>query len=387
VAVLPNHRKASDSAVVLPSASPEALGLDPRRLDDLYRLIEEHIQAGHYPGAQVAIARHGKLAAQKSFGQARIQPAPQAATDNTLWLLYSQTKVITVAALWQLVDRGALSFADRIADHVPEFAAGGKDGITVHQLLTHQAGFPSAVVPTEAWTDHELLRKIVSEFALEWWPGSKVQYHGGSAHWTAAVVIEAVTGRDYREVIKTDLLEPLGLSDIVVGVPAEHLERCADMHVLRDRELVPLAENNHAAFRAAGVPGGGGYATAAAMAAFYQMLAAEGSLNGVRVLSPRVIQYATRNHTEERIDEQMRMPMHRGVGPHVRGLTATIRGLGTIASPRTFGHGGAGSSYSWADPDTGVSFTYLANCRSDEPFHSQRLDHISNIVHAAIVEV
>ena len=71
----------------------------------------------------------------------------------------------------------------------------------------------------------------------------------------------------------------------------------------------------------------------------------------------------------------------------MRGLTPTIRGLGTIAAPTTFGHGGAGSSYSWADPESGVSFTYLSNCRSDEPFHGQRLDHFSNIFHAAIAEL
>ena len=59
----------------------------------------------------------------------------------------------------------------------------------------------------------------------------------------------------------------------------------------------------HSRRRAAGVPGGGGYATAAAMAAFYQMLIAEGTLNGVRVLSPRIVQYAMRNHTDERIDK------------------------------------------------------------------------------------
>jgi CubicO group peptidase (beta-lactamase class C family) len=143
----------------------------------------------------------------------------------------------------------------------------------------------------------------------------------------------------------------------------------------------------HSRRRAAGVPGGGGYATAAAMAAFYQMLIAEGTLNGVRVLSPRIVQYAMRNHTDERIDKAMRQPTHRGIGPHVRGLTPTIRGLGTIAAPTTFGHGGAGSFYSWADPESGVSFTYLSNCRSDEPFHGQRIDHLSNIVHAAIAEL
>ena len=80
------------------------------------------------------------------------------------------------------------------------------------------------------------------------------------------------------------------------------------------------------------------------------------------------------------------MPMHRGLGPHVRGTTPGIRGLGQIAPPTTFGHGGVGSSYSWGDPESGLSFTYLTNGRSEEPFHSRRLDRISNMAHATLVE-
>lgn len=371
---------------VLPASDPAALGLDPGRLAQLYRLIESHIEQGRYPGAQVAIARHGRLAALRSFGRARLEPSPVPAADETLWLLFSQTKVIVAAAVWQLVDRGALRFADRIADHIPDFARNGKGDITLFQVLTHQGGFPGATVPQDAWTDHELLRRAVCDFTLEWTPGSKVHYHGLSAHWVAAALIEAITGRDYREVIRTDLLDPVGLGDIFVGVPASDQGRCVDMHPAQDSQMATaLPDRNSAGFRAAGVPGGGGYATAAAMTAFYQMLLAGGVLNDARVLSPRMIEYVTRNHTGDRVDESMGMPMHRGLGPHLRGVTPTIRGLGTIASPGTFGHGGAGSSYSWADPQSGVSFSYLTNCRAEEPWHSVRIDQVSTLAHAAIV--
>src|SRR4051794_39208563 len=101
---------ATPTQAVLPSAEPAALGLDPDRLAQLYATIEAQIAAGRYPGAQIAIARHGKLAAFRTFGQARIDP-PTPATDQTLWLLFSQTKPVVGAAIWQLVDQGALSFA------------------------------------------------------------------------------------------------------------------------------------------------------------------------------------------------------------------------------------------------------------------------------------
>ncbi len=386
------------AAGALPPAAPEELGLDPDRLEQLFALIEGHIAAGRYPGAQVAVARHGRLAAFRTFGRAQVDP-DVAATDATLWLLYSQTKMLVSATLWQLVDRGALSFSDLVADHLPEFAAKGKGEITVHQLLSHQAGFPNARPGPEVWTDHQLLRRTVCDFALEWKPGTKVQYHGASAHWVAAVLIEALSGRDYRQVVRQDLLDPLGLGDLFVGVPAAAQGRCADMHVLRvsegEERPVALDEARSAAFRAAGVPGGGGYGTAAALAAFYQMLAAGGALNGTRVLSPRVIAHATRNHTGDRVDDNTGATMNRGLGPVVRGRVpphaaqyapGQSRGMGTIAPPQTFGHGGAGSSFSWADPEAGLSFSYLSNCRAEDPFHSRRLDRLSNLVHAALVQ-
>jgi CubicO group peptidase (beta-lactamase class C family) len=377
----------SAGTTVLPHAEPESLGLDPTRIERLYQVIEGHIAEGRYPGAQIAIARHGRLAAFRSFGQARIGASATPATDETLWLLYSQTKMITAAALWQLVDDGALSFADRVSDHLPEFARNGKGEITIFQLLSHQGGFPSARPGPEVWSDHAKLREAVCNFTLEWTPGSRIAYHGAAAHWTAAVLIEALTGLDYRDVIRQSLLDPLGIEDVFVGVPERAQSRCAEMYHREDGRFVAAPQSNSVEFRAAGVPGGGGYATAAAMAAFYQMLLAGGVLNGVRVLSPRVIQYATRNHSGERADGPTGIAQHRGMTPATRGTTPTVRGLGTIAAPNTFGHGGAGSSYSWGDPDSGLSFTYLSNARLEGDWHNRRLDQVSSLVHSALVDL
>jgi CubicO group peptidase (beta-lactamase class C family) len=375
-------------AAVLEPADATQLGLRKDALDRLCRIIEGHIADNHYPGAQIAVARHGKLALYRAFGAARLEPRVVAGPD-TLWLLYSNTKVITACAVWLLVEDGALSFHDRIADHVPEFARHGKGDITVLQVLTHQGGFPSSAtprLPAEAWADHAVLRKMVCDFTLEWTPGSLVQYHSSAAHWTAAVLIEAISKMDYRDFIRTRVTEPLGLgNEIYVGLPDAQSSRAAEMHQPADGgRQTRMADENTDAFRRAGVPGGGGFATAPAMAAFYQMLAQGGRLNGTRLLSPRMVQYVTRNYTGDRVDLYMGMPMHRGLGPHSRGVTPGIRGLGSIASPRTFGHGGVGSSYCWADPETGVSFAYLTNSRVPDPWHSRRLDIISNCVHGAI---
>ncbi len=329
------------------------------------------------------------MARVRSFGKTSLEEEPSVTADEALWLIFSQTKVLVAAAVWQLVDNGTLRFADQIADHVPQFERNGKGEITLFDVLTHQGGFPSATVPSETWGDHESIWSAVCGFPLEWTPGSRVEYHGESAHWVAAMVIEAVTGRDFRDVIKDDLLAPLGLAEeIYVSVPHHVNQRCAAIYEIKEErpEEYSYMEINTPEFRSVGVPGWGGYASAAGMAAFYQMLLAGGELNSTRVLSSRVIQFATRNHIGDRVDEAMAMPMHWGLGPHLRGKTPTIRGLGTIASPTTFGHGGVGSSYSWGDPESGVSFSHLTNCVQLEPWHFVRMDQVSNLVHAAIVE-
>jgi CubicO group peptidase (beta-lactamase class C family) len=357
-------------------------------LERLITLIEDHVAAGRYPGCQIALARGGRLVLERAFGAARTAPERKAAKTDSLFLLYSNTKVVTATALWVLAERGAFSFTDRVADHLPDFARNGKGDITVLQLITHQGGFPNAVVPEEVWDDHERLRRTVCDFTLEWTPGSRVVYHPSAAHWVAAMLIEALTGKDFRDFIRESVVEPLGLArDIFVGLPQSELARVADMHepTTSGDALQPLAANNSPAWRRAGVPGGGGYATARGMAALYQMMLNGGELNGTRLVSPRMLQYAIRNHTGDRIDEFMGMPMHRGLGPHLRGTTENVRGLGGFASPRAFGHGGVGTSYCWGDPDSGVSFAYVSNNRIPDPWHSKRLDQVANFVHSAIL--
>jgi CubicO group peptidase (beta-lactamase class C family) len=363
----------------LSESNPEALGLAIKPLEALDRLIRTHIQDGRYPGAQIAVARHAKLALFRTYGDARTGETRVPATSHTLFLLFSQTKVLTSAAVWTLVEEGRLSFMDRVADHLPEFTARGKGEITLHQVMTHQGGFPSGEVSRESWTDHGRMRAEVCDFSLEWTPGSRLQYHSRAAHLVQAMVIEAVTSQDYRDVIRQKVIEPLGLgSEVMVGVPVGQQSRCADIYAPEERDNSPE-------FRAAGMPSGGGFATARGMAAFYQMLLQGGRLGSVRLMSPRLVAYVSRNHTGETPDAHMNgIPMHRGLGPHVRAESDRIRGLGTIGAPATFGHGGVGSSYSWADPTSGVSFSYLTNYVQPDPWHSARLDRVSNLVHAAI---
>ena len=380
-----NDMTAGTAVYPLAQASFAQLGFYEPALEKLMGVISRHIAEGRYPGAQIALARHGQLALSKTFGQASIA-GNKAAADDTLWLLFSNTKVITAMGIWALVEDGLLSFSDRIAEHMPEFAQHGKGDITLAQVLSHRAGFPSQNVTPAVWTDHLELRKQVCNFTLEWTPGSRLHYHPRAALWVAAALIETVSGIDYRDFLRQRIIEPLGLArDIYVGMPdAEHGRAATIYEPGADRTQRALTDENTAPFRRAGVPSGGGYATARGMAALYQMMANFGKLNGTRIFSRRLVEFVTRNHTGDMVDGGMEMPMHRGLGVHLRGYSEKIRGLGAIASPRTFGHGGVGTSYCWADPESGVSFCYVTNSRQPDPWHSRRLDIVANLVHSAI---
>src|ERR1700744_4175721 len=280
----------------LPSSDLARLGFAVRPIEHLDLLIQQHIEEGRYPGAQIALARHGQLALFRTYGNAKVEPTRGPATHENLCLLFSQTKVLRSSAVWTLVEEGDLSFMDRVAVHLPEFAARGKADITLQQVMTHQGGFPTSNVTQAAWADHKVMRAQVCDFSLDWTPGTRLQYHGRAAHLVQAMVIEAVTGQDYRDVIRERVIEPLGLgNDIFVGVPEAQQGRCAD--TLGHEPL-----DNTVAFRSAGLPHGGGFGTARGMASFYQMLVNGGRLAGARVLSPRLMAYVARNQTGESPD-------------------------------------------------------------------------------------
>ena len=77
--------------------SPESVGVDPERLEALFARVAKEVEEGLLPSAQVAVARNGRLAGMRTFG---------AATDDTLYVVFSATKAITSAAGWLLIQEG-----------------------------------------------------------------------------------------------------------------------------------------------------------------------------------------------------------------------------------------------------------------------------------------
>jgi CubicO group peptidase (beta-lactamase class C family) len=361
--------------------SPEALGIDPGKLRDLFDRAAREVREGLLPSTQIAVARHGKLAGMQTLGRVTHQGRPADASDDTLYVIFSCTKAITSAAAWLLIQEGALDTDERVADVIPEFGTNGKREVRVEQLFTHTAGFPQAPYAQREWHDRRKRLERFAQWRLNWEPGTRFEYHPTSSMWVIAELIERRSGSGYREFVRKRIAEPLGLEDLWLGLPREQHDRLADIvHVgdeltSEDFERLGFAmppetevteemvQNfNQAAVREAGVPGGGGTMTAADLALFYQALISGCAHDGTRIWERETLDRALQVRTGELRDPLFGKAANRALGLVIAGGDGrNVRGFGHTGSERMFGHGGAGGQIAWADPESGLSIGYCTN--------------------------
>jgi len=362
--------------------SPESIGIDPAALEALFERAEKEVREGILPSVQIAVAREGKIAGLRTFGRAVFGGAEAEADDDSLYCIFSCTKAITSAAAWLLIQEGKLSVDERVCEIVPEFGTHGKDAVTVEQLFTHTAGFPTAPFDPTAFLDRERRLAYFAKWRLNFEPGSRFIYHPSSSMYVVADLIEQRSGTTYHEFVRQRIAEPLGLPDLFVGLPdAEHPRAAHIEH--RGEELTdadfarmglpkpPVTEVteeavqrfNEADVRRAGIPGGGAFTNAATLALFYQALLSGGQgADGSALWRPETLAMAREIRNAELTDIVFGKRANRGLGLMIAGdADRTYRGFGHTNSAQAFGHGGAGGQIGWADPATGISVGYCTN--------------------------
>ncbi|MFN8557401.1 MAG: serine hydrolase domain-containing protein [Dehalococcoidia bacterium] len=380
-------------AAGLRAASPEAVGIDSGRLEALFARVRRDVDSGALPSAQVAIARQGRLAGLRTFGAAVQGGQRRPATDQTLYTIFSCTKAIVAAAVWTLFEDGLLRLDERVADIIPEFGTNGKEIVTVEQTLLHIGGFPMAPLGPGKWETREGRLAAFARWRLNWEPGTRFEYHATSAHWVLVEIIERRTGEEWRAYLRRRVLDPMGLTDLYVGLPSEVNERVADVAYVEPPAPPPggwgetnpdtVMHFNRPEVRAVGVPGGGGICTAAELALFYQPLIHGGvTATGARVMKPETIAFATTVRTKDIHRDLLHdILVNRALAVVVAGAdgNAHLRGFGRAASARAFGHGGAGGQIGWGDPATGISIGYCTNGFADQDTIRQRNLEISTL--------
>jgi CubicO group peptidase (beta-lactamase class C family) len=377
----------------LMASKPEDAGVDSEALEAVFARAKREVDEGLIPSAQVAVARNGKIAGMRTFGRAVQGGEEKAATDETLYCIFSCTKVVVASAVWTLFEDGLLKLDERVADIIPEFGTNGKNIVTVEQVMLHTGGFPYAPFSQDEWGDHEKMLDAFSRWRLTWEPDSRFEYHATSAHWVLSEIIYRRTGIDYKTYIRNRITGPAGLDELFVGLPDEQSHRFAEVGWLGEPveppggwgEVTPEAilGFNRPHVRAAGVPGGGGITNAGQAALFYQTLIHGGEApNGGRIMKPETIEFATKVRSKDRHRDLMfNNPVNRGLSVVIAGDdgNAFMRGFGRTTSPLAFGHGGAGGQIAWGDPETGISVGYCTNGFTDFMNTARRITAISSL--------
>ena len=288
---------------------------------------------------QVAVARNGRISWTESFGSA--EPA-------TRFWIASATKPIVASAIWLLIDEGKLDITRPVAHYVPDFGRSGKEHISVEQVLLMTCGFPDAPMSSADGADPERRRKQLADWTLDHPPGTRYVYHGASAHWVLAELIETLSGMPFADFVEQRITQPLGLPR-VLGIPRAEQTGVAQLSPGASPEV--RDQYDYAAKIEAGEPGGGAVMTAAELALFYQALLH----NPGNLWRPETLADGVGNVRCTLPDPLMNLPANRTLGVVVGpGFGATW-----MQSETAFGWPGVGGQVGFAEPATGISFAFL----------------------------
>jgi len=354
-------------------------------------------------GAACAVYVGGRAVVDIWGGVANVSEGRPWSSD-TLALVFSTTKGATAICAHTLVQRGLLDVDAPVSRSWPEFAAGGKDRITVRQVLGHRAGL--AHVEGELTLEEVLAwDPVVDAIAAQepnWEPGTAHGYHMRSFGWIVGEIIRRVDGRAPGRFFAEQIATPLGL-DFWIGLPESEDPRVARMvppEPPADPEARALVEQltgpdtflgkvmagpsglfayddmwNTRPLHAAELPSSNGIGDARSVARMYA--ATVGDVDGVRLLEPGTVAAACEVQSDGP-DKVIMYPMRFGLG------FILPPGLGSTG-PLAFGHPGAGGSLGFADPDRELGFGYVMNRMELGPNAPERASALVDAVYDCLV--
>jgi len=331
----------------------------------------KHVQDGAEIGASFAVVHKGERVIDLWAGSTEPGGAPW--QRNTLANVFSTTKGIAAICIAVLVDRGAVSYDDKVSTYWPEFASHGKGDITVAQMLSHQAGLAGFRDPTriEELYDHDAMAARLAAQDPLWEPTTRSGYHAFTFGFLAGELVKRVTGKTLGTILQEEIGKPHGI-DFFIGVPDTEEPRVAPLFEAENAEdpatalasdfqklifsnpTVGVADANNRAWRAAELPAANGHGTAAALATLYALLDARTAPAGTPLISPATLA-ALRTVRIAGDDLVLGMP--------VRWASGMIMNEMNLYGPndQAFGHSGWGGSFGCLDPEAGVAIGYVLN--------------------------
>ena len=329
---------------VLEDASPAGVGLDPGPIADAVEAIHGYEQPqanGHpmYAGAVGIMGHDGKIVERDASGYA-LRYATESAElprdqwipmrDNTLFDLASVSKLFTSIAAVQLIEAGKVQLEAPVATYLPEFAANGKEAVTVRQLLTHTSGFVAWLPLWSAYPDKASRIKAVMDQPLDNPPGTHYLYSDLNLI-TLGVLVERVTGEPLDRVVKERITSPLGMTDTGYNPTDRTRTAATEYQVSPPRGMVWGEVHDENAWSLGGVAGHAGvFSTVDDLAVLSQALLNGGTYEGHRILSRKSVQSLIANYNTDFPGDS-----------HGLGFELDQRWyMDALSGPRTAGHTG-----------------------------------------------
>ena len=340
---------------------------DSGQLAKIAGRMRELVEQKRIAGTVTLFQQKGELVHFEAVGWQDIENKKPMRKDS-IFQIMSMTKPFTGTAIMMLAEAGRLSVSDPVEKHLPEFrgqmlqvqGALKKPArpITIHDLMTHTSGLPSAPPPGIGELYQKLDRVLAdavlvfSQQPLDFEPGSKWSYSNQGIA-TLGRIIEVASGKPFADFMEERLFEPLGMTNTTFWPSPDHLDVLAkpyskskDSGELVEAKNSRFSEPLHDSKRTA-LASGGLYSCAKDLGKLCQMLLNEGTLDGMRTLKAATLKQMTSNQLGDLAKVSFAPGMHMGLGFHIVNAPQEVT---ESLSAGTYGHGGAFGTQAWIDP-------------------------------------
>jgi len=312
-------------------------------------IVEQQVADDAITGAVLLVGHNGRVVHQKAFGFRMLQPRREPMTLDTIFDLASLTKVVaTTPSVMRMLQLGQIRLEDPVARYIPEFAANGKDALTVRQLLTHYSGLKPDLDLTTEWSGEEAAFRLANDEKPQAPPGAQFVYSDINFILLGELV-ERVSGMPLDKYSAAHVFQPLGMKRTRFLPPESWIPRIAETLSVDNKRLLHGVVQDPTAQRMGGVAGHAGlFSTAGDLALYAQAL-----IDRKKVLTPDVI-------------EKMTTPQQPINGVELRGLGWDIdssfsSNRGALLPVGSFGHTGFTGTSVWIDPYTNTYVILLTN--------------------------
>lgn len=365
------------------NSSPDGAILKDR-LTLIDAAVESAIEEGVVPGAVILVGQSESTLYFKAYGNRSLKPEPELMTTDTIFDISSLTKVIaTTPSVMLLVEEGLLRLGDRVSEYLPRFKGGGKNDITVRQLLTHYSGLPADFDLSKKWFGYEASLEELWNIRANTATGEDFVY--SDINFIAlGEIVHVLSGKTLDKFADERIFAPLQMTDTCFRPAPELIGRIAPTETRRNtlRYLHGTGEgasmdamirgevHDPTAWRMGGVAGHAGlFSSAKDLAVYARMLLNLGISDGRRILSPLTIQAMTG-------------PQSPAASSQVRGYGWDIRSnysspLGDIFMDG-YGHTGFTGVSLWVHPATDTFIVILSN--RVHPDGGKNMNHLRSVV-------